>query len=119
MANTPNPEGKSAATPNGETGAGAARELADLLTSANHGIFLRGVVLAVEEPEKVEGKSAKGREYKFFTRRMTLWAGGKAVRAAQVRDAAMEFTPMRVGSEQTFVVESVRLDRETMVFKVA
>ncbi|MEM9237618.1 MAG: hypothetical protein AAGB14_12635 [Verrucomicrobiota bacterium] len=87
------------------------------------GITAKGVVLTVEEPEYVSGKSGNGREYAFWSRKIDLLCDKTICKLSEstegpqnIDDPSKLFTPVGRGATATFAIERCRMDGRTMVF---
>ncbi len=80
---------------------------------------VKGVVLVVEEPQKVSGKSAKsGKDYSFCSRRFQLFTGKSNVVCSEMRDSLGDFGAIPLYTVQEFEVESARMDGSQLVLRV-
>ena len=74
--------------------------------------------MVVEEPQEVSGTSAKGRAYKFMSRRFQLFTGkGNAV-CAETHEKLEDFKPLPLFSLQSFGIESARMDGSQLVLRI-
>jgi hypothetical protein len=109
-------KGQSAVAARGGNPASNGASVADLLSSAENGVYITGLVLVVEEPRNVAGTSGKGKAYDFWTLGLQIFTGTKAV-ACQFRGKGPQgFPVVKIGTKDSFKVENGRLRDGAMTF---
>ena len=112
---------KQALVPSRDSVAAARKVLEDLLTSQISllGVSATGYIESAETPSLVSGTSAKGRPYKFWTRRIKLKVSidGQTVTVAQTRDDENLFPKLDFDSVVTFKIGSARMDGPVMILR--
>lgn len=76
------------------------------------------MILAADEPRHSQGTSGKGRAYDFWSQRLQIWTGNKAVECTARADKRDEFKPVPVGSRGTFKVLSGRVFNGALSFDI-
>jgi hypothetical protein len=87
-----------------------------LLKSSEQGLRITGLVLLVEEPRRVQGKSAKGNPYDFWMLGLQIWTGNKAVQCGFRADALDALPTIETGAANSFKIESGRVRDGQLVF---
>jgi hypothetical protein len=87
-----------------------------LLKNSEQGLRITGLVLLVEEPRRVQGKSAKGNPYDFWMLGLQIWTGNKAVQCGFRADSLDALPTIEAGAANSFKIESGRVRDGQLVF---
>lgn len=77
---------------------------------------ITGLLLLVEEPRRVQGKSAKGKDYDFWMLGVQIWTGNKAVQCGFRADKLEGLPTLKAGGAESFKIESGRVRDGQLVF---
>ncbi len=77
---------------------------------------ITGLVLLVDEPRRISGKSVKGKDYDFWNLGIQIWTGNKAVQCGFRADTAAALPKIEQGKASSFKIESGRVRDGAMVF---
>lgn len=77
------------------------------------------MLLGAEAPSEQSGVSAKGRAYKFCSRRLQVFTGKVTVVCSETRDRIEEFQPLRVGQVVSYDIAAARMDGSQLVLRIA
>jgi len=106
------------AVPSSRDIAGAGNPFADLLSSADLGIRIKGLVTAKDAPRELSGTSKGGKPYSFVNQTVTLLAGAETVNVTIRKDKVEDLPPINLYSVRTFTVTGGRVFNGVLTYDV-
>jgi hypothetical protein len=109
---------KSAANPSSREIAGAGNPFADLLSTADLGIRIKGLITAKDAPRELSGTSKGGKPYSFFNQSVTVLAGKETVNVTIRKEKEADLPPMNLFTVRTFNVVGGRVYNGVLTYDV-
>ena len=109
---------KSASSPSSREIAGAGNPFADLLSQADTGIKIKGLVTAKDAPRKLEGISKGGKPWSFYQQTVTVLAGPETCNVTLRADEEKDLPNIGLYSIPTFRVVGGRVYQGVLTYDV-